>query len=193
LRYPRDRQPGGNLTGDLHQLRTRRARPINTDQHHDAAGFPGRDVGNTLGRYAGVWHSVGIRDSCLPGNYTNYDGVYRHPLTGHVFSQRERHGLEWGLSNVDNWDHRAVGSPLKAVTAYRRFSNTFGRQFLGLADPDQLHLGYQPITISFSEEITLSGQRVRAPRLDGGRVSTTTPRTPTRGSRRLFPAVYPVL
>src|ERR1700722_848858 len=114
------------------------------------------------GGIAGVWNTaVGIPvfgipwDSRFlpPRTYTNYDG-YTDPITGHVFPN-VNDMTEWGLSNVDNWTI-VPSVTLKAVTAYRRFSNSFGRNSSGSPIP----INYTWDTSDhdqFSEEITLSG------------------------------------
>jgi iron complex outermembrane receptor protein len=91
-----------------------------------------------------------------PRNYTNYDG-YTDPLTGHQFPN-VNDMTEWGLANVINWT-LAPTVNLKAVTAYRRFSNSFGRNSSG----SPLPINYTWDTSNhrqFSEEITLTGTAV---------------------------------
>ncbi len=88
-----------------------------------------------------------------PRNYTNYDG-YSDPVTGHVFPN-VNDLTEYGLSNVINWT-LAPSLNLKAITAYRRFSNSFGRNSSG----SPLPINYTWDTSDhhqFSEEITLTG------------------------------------
>ena len=86
-------------------------------------------------------------------NYTNYDG-YTDPVTGHVFPN-VNDLKEYGLANTINWT-AAPGIDLKAITAYRRFSNSFGRNSSG----SPLPINYTWDTSNhhqFSEEITLTG------------------------------------
>lgn len=86
-------------------------------------------------------------------NYTNYDG-YSDPVTGHIFPN-VNDLTEYGLSNVVNWT-LVPDVTLKAITAYRRFSNSFGRNSSG----SPLPINYTWDTSDhhqFSEEITLSG------------------------------------
>jgi iron complex outermembrane receptor protein len=88
-----------------------------------------------------------------PRNYTNYD-AYTDPITGHVFPN-VNNMTEWGLSNVDNWTV-VPGITVKAVTAYRKFSNSFGRNSSGSPIP----INYTWDTSDheqFSEEVTVSG------------------------------------
>jgi len=114
------------------------------------------------GGIAGVWNTaVGIPvfgipwDSRFlpPRNYTNYDG-YTDPITGHVFPN-VNDMTEWGLSNVTNWTV-VPDITIKAVTAYRKFSNSFGRNSSG----SPLPINYTWDTSDheqFSEEFTISG------------------------------------
>jgi iron complex outermembrane receptor protein len=143
-----------NLTGDY------------TTQNQE--GPPDQyDLINGTSGIAGVWNTVvgkpvfGIPwDSRFlpPRNYTNYDG-YSDPITGHVFPN-VNDMTEWGLSNVDNWTF-LPGITLKAVTAYRKFSNSFGRNSSGSPIP----INYTWDTSDheqFSEEITVSGNAFSA-------------------------------
>ncbi len=86
-------------------------------------------------------------------NYTNYDG-YHDPVTGHVFPN-VNDLREYGLANTINWTV-APSVNLKAITAYRRFSNSFGRNSSG----SPLPINYTWDTSNhhqFSEEVTLTG------------------------------------
>ncbi len=86
-------------------------------------------------------------------NYTNYDG-YSDPVTGHVFPNVDDL-TEYGLSNTIKWT-LAPSMELKAITAYRRFSNSFGRNSSG----SPLPINYTWDTSNhhqFSEELTLTG------------------------------------
>ena len=138
-----------NLTGDY------------TTQNQE--GPPDQyDLINGSSGIAGLWNTaVGVPvfgvpwDSRFlpPRNYTNYDG-YTDPITGHVFPN-VNDMTEWGLSNVDKWTF-LPGVDLKAVTAYRKFSNSFGRNSSG----SPLPINYTWDTSDheqFSEEITVSG------------------------------------
>ena len=91
-------------------------------------------------------------------NYTNYDG-YTDPLTGHIFPNVNDMN-EYGIADVINWT-LTPGVTLKAITAYRRFSNSFGRNSSG----SPLPINYTWDTSDhnqFSEEITLSGNAFQA-------------------------------
>ncbi len=86
-------------------------------------------------------------------NYTNYDG-YTDPLTGHVFPNVNDMN-EYGVANIISWA-AAPGVNLKAITAYRRFSNSFGRNSSG----SPLPINYTWDTSNhnqFSEELTVTG------------------------------------
>jgi iron complex outermembrane receptor protein len=86
-------------------------------------------------------------------NYTNYDG-YSDPITGHIFPNVDDL-TEYGVANTINWKV-APSVTLKAITAYRRFSNSFGRNSSG----SPLPINYTWDTSNhhqFSEEITLTG------------------------------------
>ena len=88
-----------------------------------------------------------------PRNYTNYDG-YSDPVTGHVFPNVDDL-TEYGMANTIKWT-LAPGTELKAITAYRRFSNSFGRNSSG----SPLPINYTWDTSNhhqWSEELTLSG------------------------------------
>ncbi len=109
------------------------------------------------GVFPGVGDNVfGIRwdQRFLPtNNYTNYDG-YHDPVTGHVFPN-VNNMTEYGVSNVISWTV-APSMTLKAITAYRRFSNSFGRNSSG----SPLPINYTWDTSNhhqFSEEVTLTG------------------------------------
>lgn len=86
-------------------------------------------------------------------NYTNYDG-YTDPVTGHVFPNVDDL-TEYGVANTINYTV-VPGVSLKAITAYRRFSNSFGRNSSG----SPLPINYTWDTSNhhqWSEEITLTG------------------------------------
>ena len=86
-------------------------------------------------------------------NYTNYDG-YSDPVTGHVFPN-VNDLTEYGIANTVKWTV-APSVELKAITAYRRFSNSFGRNSSG----SPLPINYTWDTSNhhqWSEEITLTG------------------------------------
>ena len=114
------------------------------------------------GSLPGFWNAiVGVPVFGIPWdarflptrNYTNYD-AYTDPVTGHVFPN-VNNLTEYGLSNVISWT-LAPSVTLKAITAGRRFSNTFGRNSSG----SPLPLNYTWDTSNhhqFSEEITLTG------------------------------------
>jgi iron complex outermembrane recepter protein len=156
LRYIATDTLEANLTGDY------------TTQNQE--GPPDQyDLINGQTGIAGGWNAaVGVPVFGIPWdqrflpsrNYTNYDG-YSDPLTGHVFPN-VNDMTEWGISNVDNWS-LAPAANLKAVTAYRKFSNSFGRNSSG----SPLPINYTWDTSDheqFSEEITLSGNALQ--RLD---------------------------
>jgi iron complex outermembrane recepter protein len=139
-----------NLTGDY------------TTQNQEGPPDQYDSITTPPGSLAGTWNTlVGVPVFGIPWdsrflptrNYTNYD-AYTDPLTGHVFPN-VNDMTEWGLANVDNWTI-VPSLTLKAVTAYRRFSNTFGRNSSGSPIP----INYTWDTSDhdqFSEEITLSG------------------------------------
>ena len=149
LRYLATDNFEANLTGDY------------TTQNQE--GPPDQyDLINGQTGIAGAWNQfvgkpvfgVAWDQRFLPTrNYTNYDG-YTDPLTGHVFPN-VNDMTEWGVANVNNWT-LVPSVNLKAVTAYRKFSNSFGRNSSG----SPLPINYTWDTSDheqFSEEITLSG------------------------------------
>ena len=86
-------------------------------------------------------------------DYTNYDG-YHDPITGHIFPNVDDL-TEYGVNNTIVWTITPDVS-FKAITAYRRFSNSFGRNSSG----SPLPINYTWDTSNhhqWSEEITLSG------------------------------------
>ena len=86
-------------------------------------------------------------------NYTNYDG-YTDPITGHVFPNVDDL-TEYGMANTINYTV-APDITFKAITAYRRFSNSFGRNSSG----SPLPINYTWDTSNhhqWSEEATLTG------------------------------------
>ena len=86
-------------------------------------------------------------------NYTNYNG-YSDPITGHVFPN-VNDMTEYGIANTIAWT-LAPNVTLKAITAGRRFSNSFGRNSSG----SPLPINYTWDTSNhhqFSEEVTLTG------------------------------------
>ena len=112
---------------------------------------------------AGAFGAPGVGDSVfgirwdqrfLPTrNYTNYDG-YSDPVTGHIFPNVDDL-TEYGLANTIKWTV-VPGMEFKAITAYRRFSNSFGRNSSG----SPLPINYTWDTSNhhqFSEEATLTG------------------------------------
>ena len=150
LRYLATDNLEANLTGDY----TTQNQEGPPDQY-DSITTPPKALATTWNALVGVpvfgipWDSRFLP----PRKYTNYD-AYTDPLTGHVFPN-VNDMTEWGLSNVDNWTI-VPSVTLKAVTAYRRFSNTFGRNSSG----SPLPINYTWDTSDhdqFSEEITLSG------------------------------------
>jgi iron complex outermembrane recepter protein len=150
LRYLATDNLEANLTGDY------------TTQNQEGPPDQYDSITTPPGSLAGTWNTlVGVPVFGIPWdsrflpsrNYTNYD-AYTDPLTGHVFPN-VNDMTEWGLSNVDNWTI-VPSVTLKAVTAYRRFSNSFGRNSSGSPIP----INYTWDTSDhdqFSEEITLSG------------------------------------
>jgi iron complex outermembrane recepter protein len=157
LRYLATDTLEANLTGDY------------TTQNQEGPPDQYDSITTAPGSLPALWNTlVGVPVFGIPWdqrflpsrNYTNYD-AYTDPLTGHVFPNANDM-TEWGVSNVDNWTV-APSVNLKAVTAYRRFSNSFGRNSSG----SPLPINYTWDTSDhdqFSEEITLSGKALE--RLD---------------------------
>jgi iron complex outermembrane receptor protein len=151
LRYLATEALEVNLTGDY------------TTQNQEGPPDQYDSITPTPDSLAGTWNTLvgkpvfGIPwdQRFLPSrNYTNYD-AYTDPLTGRVFPN-VNDMTEWGVSNVNNWTV-APATTLKTVTAYRRFSNSFGRNSSGSPIP----INYTWDTSDhdqFSEEITLSGK-----------------------------------
>jgi iron complex outermembrane recepter protein len=133
-----------------------------TTQNQEGPPDQYTQIFTTPGSLAGFWNDiVGVPVFGIPWdarflpthNYTNYDG-YSDPVTGHVFPN-VNDLTEYGLSNVITWT-LTPGVTLKAITAGRRFSNSFGRNSSG----SPLPLNYTWDTSNhhqFSEEVTLTG------------------------------------
>jgi iron complex outermembrane receptor protein len=86
-------------------------------------------------------------------NYTNYDS-YVDPVSHRVFPN-VNDMTEYGVSNVNHLTISPTMS-LKMVTAYRRFSNSFGRDSDG--SPMAMNVTWDTSNHhQFSEEITLTG------------------------------------
>jgi iron complex outermembrane receptor protein len=88
-----------------------------------------------------------------PRNYTTYDG-YSDPITGHQFPNVNDLS-EYGVANNISWT-LTPNMTLTAITAYRRFSNSFGRNSSG----SPLPINYTWDTSDhqqFTEELTLTG------------------------------------
>jgi iron complex outermembrane receptor protein len=184
LRYLATDNFEANLTGDY------------TTQNQE--GAPDQyDMMDGAGILTGPWNQlVGVPVFGIPWdqrflptrNYTNYD-AYTDPMTGHVFPN-VNNMTEWGVSNVNNWTIVPAVN-LKAVTAYRKFSNSFGRNSSGSPIP----INYTWDTSDheqFSEEITLSGNAIQ--KLDwtvGGFFYNA--RDSNQGFSSLFPLFLPAL
>jgi iron complex outermembrane receptor protein len=116
--------------------------------------------------------------------YSNYDS-YVDPISHRVFPN-VNDMTEYGLSNVINWALASTVN-LKAVTAYRRFSNSFGRDSDG--SPMAMNVTWDTSNHhQFSEEVTVTG--TLADRLDwtiGGFYYHAT--DSNQGFSMLFPGV----
>ena len=146
-----------NLTGD-YTIQNQDGAP---DQYTQMFYTPITSV-NPPPSLAGFWNGlVGPQVFGIPWdsrflptrNYTNYDG-YTDPITGHVFPNVDDL-TEYGVANTINWT-LAPSVTLKAITAYRRFSNSFGRNSSG----SPLPINYTWDTSNhhqWSEELTLTG------------------------------------